>query len=199
MRSVYKPTRSTSAVSSTVCPLVDKKTLDYPTPVSSSKGRFTGISTHDKLTHADLTGSKPTPSEGSLAGTTHDLPLKTKYYSATVPVWLDLIESPSEWSASFLSPEAGEVLTVLGGIILIFALPSTTGSGDDATRDLIAHVGKVVHEGLGGWSWDGVKLAVGVGGGDADTEEWDELCAEAGLEFVHVGGDDNKLQQFGGP
>ncbi|KAJ6779740.1 hypothetical protein PWT90_02083 [Aphanocladium album] len=150
----------------------------------------------------DITGSKPTPTEGSLAGTTHDLPLKTKYYTTTVPVWLDLIETPADWSASFLSDEASEVLTVLGGLVLVFSIPSAAADAE-ATRQLINHVGKVVHDGLGGWEWDGVKLAVGVGSSsgsgddDADIDEWDELCAEAGLEFVQVGGDDNKLQQFG--
>lgn len=42
-----------------------------------------------------------------------------------------------------------------------------------------------------------MKLAVGVGE-NADVDEWDELCAEAGLEFVQVGGSEDRLQQFGG-
>lgn len=60
-----------------------------------------------------------------------------------------------------------------------------------------------MRDGLGGWEWDGVKVAVGVGSCDADEmDEWDELCAEAGLEFVHVGGEgggrERMLQEFGG-
>ncbi|TQV94847.1 alpha and gamma adaptin binding protein p34 [Cordyceps javanica] len=161
-----------------------------------------------------ITGSEPIPAEGSLAGITHELRLETKYYTTTVPVWLDLIDSPSEWASSFLSDEAAEVLGVLGGLILVFAIPDSSGGSvasapvadgaddddNNPTRQLIRHVGAVVHQGLGGWAWDGVKLAVGVGGGGAlDVDEWDELCAEAGLEFVQVGGDgdENKLQQFG--
>ncbi|OAA53857.1 alpha-/gamma-adaptin-binding protein p34 [Cordyceps fumosorosea ARSEF 2679] len=145
----------------------------------------------------DITGSVPTPTEGSLAGTTHQLPLKTKYYTTTVPVWLDLIDSPSEWASSFLSPEASEVLGVLGGLLLVFSIPDGT-TQTESTRQLIQNVGKVVHDGLGGWEWDGVKLAVGVGSA-LDVDDWDELCAEAGLEFVQVGGgdDSDKLQQFG--
>lgn len=149
----------------------------------------------------DITGCKPIAAKDSLAGITHNLPLKTKYYATTVPIWLDLIESPSAWTSSFLSPEASEVLGVLGALILVFSIPDSSSS-PDVKRDLIQHVGKLVHDGLGGWSWDGVKLAIGVGSASSsdDVDEWDELCAEAGLEFVQVGGsgDEGKLQQFGG-
>ncbi|KAL2263686.1 hypothetical protein VTK26DRAFT_5629 [Humicola hyalothermophila] len=213
----------------------------------------------------------------SLAGTTHPLRLMTPYYTAIVPIWLDLIasspsSSPSsssstagttaattataaaEWSASFLSPEAREVLDVLGAVVVVFEVPASSslssfpsspssaaaaapsaaqagltdgaagGAARERARELITHVGKVVREGLGGWEWDGVGLAVGIGGGggggggglgeegDAGEEldEWEDLCAECGLEFVHVparqagGGkgkgpadDEDKRNQFG--
>ncbi|EXU97123.1 alpha and gamma adaptin binding protein p34-like [Metarhizium robertsii] len=145
----------------------------------------------------DLTGSSPCSPSPSLAGTTHNLSLKTQYYTATVPIWLDLIASPSDWSASFLSDEAAEVLAVLGGLVLIFSLPPSASSESiDRVRDVIHHVGHVVNNGLGGWEWDGVRLAVGVG--DSDAQEWDELCAEAGLEFVQIGGKQLHLNEFGG-
>lgn len=162
-----------------------------------------------KLTRTiDLTGSKPAREAASLAGTTHDLSLQTQYYTASVPIWLDLIASPSEWAASFLSEEAGEVLAVLGAVVLVFALPGPSascaaGSGE-LLRRLIEQVGRVVNEGLGGWEWDGVRLAVGVVAADAaadadvDAEEWDELCAEAGMEFVRVGGMQSARNEFGG-
>ncbi|KAK2060591.1 hypothetical protein LY76DRAFT_644597 [Colletotrichum caudatum] len=171
----------------------------------------------------DLTGNHPEPASTTLAGTTHVISLKTSYYSADVPIWLDLISSPTEWSESFLSPEAKEVLSVLGGMAVVFALPSTSslvgttapGVGTsppvtatapapppappsaDETRALITEVGKVVREGLGGWGWDGVGLGIGVGDGDAD--EWEELCAEWGLEFVQVRGGkkDEGKNEFG--
>lgn len=121
-----------------------------------------------------------------MAGTTHDLDLKTAYYTATVPIWLDLISDPAEWSGSFLSSEAKEVLDVLGGVVVIFPLPSKS-DGDEAraARDLIEQVGKVVKEGLGGWQWEGVGLCLGFGELD-DVDEWDECAAENGLEFVQV-------------
>ncbi|CEJ92840.1 hypothetical protein VHEMI08469 [[Torrubiella] hemipterigena] len=141
-----------------------------------------------ELTGTSLISSSPT------AGSSHTLNLKTRYYKASIPLWLDLIESPVEWSTSFLSSEATEVLSVLGGIILVFATPEK--GQEDKVRDLIQHVGQVVHQGLGGWEWDGVKLAVGVGEGEGD--EWDELCAGAGIEYVQIGGSRGAaLQEFG--
>lgn len=148
---------------------------------------------------SELTGKVPTSPTDSLAGTTHPLPLTTPYYSTTVPIWLDLVASPSEWSASFLSDEAKEVLDVLGGIIVVFAIPpSTTGPKADETRSLIREVGKIVKDGLGGWDWDGVGIAVGVSEETVEDEEWDEVCAEGALEFVRVGGKQVEKNEFGG-
>ncbi|KXH35548.1 alpha and gamma adaptin binding protein p34 [Colletotrichum simmondsii] len=172
-----------------------------------------------------LTGTHPEPASTTLAGTTHILPIKTSYYTADVPIWLDLVDAPAEWSASFLSPEAKEVLTVLGGLAVVFALPSSPSSSSSTlapapadvtatatpalasapspppsiedTRALITEVGRVVREGLGGWGWDGVGLGIGVGDGTAD--EWEDLCAEWGLEFVQVRGGkkDDGRNEFG--
>lgn len=174
---------------------------------------FTKFSTN-RIT--DLTGISPTPQqqpqpedsehesteapEPSLAGTTHPLPLSTPYYTASIPIWLDLISSPSEWSTSFLSEEAKEVLGVLGGVVCVFEVPSsssksqTSSAQKERTKNLVESVGKVVREGLGGWEWEGVGLAVGVTsltGNETEVDmedqinEWDDLCAEWGLEFVH--------------
>ncbi|KAK1718372.1 alpha and gamma adaptin binding protein p34-domain-containing protein [Colletotrichum lupini] len=173
--------------------------------------RVLAVSLADSTQHLsrvikDLTGTHPEPASTTLAGTTHILPIKTSYYTADVPIWLDLVDSPAEWSASFLSPEAKEVLTVLGGLAVVFALPSSPSSSsstsapspaDEDTRALITEVGRVVREGLGGWGWDGVGLGIGVGDGTAD--EWEDLCAEWGLEFVQVRGGkkDDGRNEFG--
>ncbi|KXH57555.1 alpha and gamma adaptin binding protein p34 [Colletotrichum salicis] len=194
--------------------------------------RVLAVSLADSSQHLSrvIKGTHPEPASTTLAGTTHILPIKTSYYTADVPIWLDLVASPAEWSASFLSPEAKEVLTVLGGLAVVFALPSSSTSSPasaapastaaappasadatatatatpapnppsvEDTRALITEIGKVVREGLGGWGWDGVGLGIGVGQGVAD--EWEDLCAEWGLEFVLVRGGkkDDGRNEFG--
>lgn len=114
-------------------------------------------------------------------------------------MWLDLVSSPIEWSGSFLSTEAKEVLEVLGGVIVVFSIPSKPQSAEaQVTRALIQNVGKVVREGLGGWEWDGVGLCLGVGELD-DVDEWDDCCAEWGLEFVQVRSQSTSTRnEFGG-
>lgn len=153
----------------------------------------------------DLTGTHPESAQLSLAGTTHDLDIKTPYYSATVPIWLDLITTPTEWAGTFLSDEAKEVLEVLGGVVAVFAIPPSTSQSstqDDSVKALIKEVGRVVKEGLGGWEWDGVSLAVGVGEVSHldDLDVWDEICGDAGLEFVHVASSasEDARNEFGG-
>ncbi|KAK3685123.1 alpha and gamma adaptin binding protein p34 [Podospora appendiculata] len=185
--------------------------------------RILAVSLDESMEHLtrvikDLTGADPAASasadsvDATVAGTTHTLALSTPYYTAQVPIWLDLISAPDEWAASFLSPEAKEVLTVLGGVVVVFALPPASAAAVEQTKALIAHVGRVVREGLGGWEWDGVGLAVGVGGAGlgadhdemADTlDEWEDCCAEWGLEFVHAAaaataaGDSAARNEFG--
>lgn len=105
-----------------------------------------------------------------------------------MPIWLDTPDSPELWSSSFLTDEAKEVLSVLGGLVVVFSLQ------DD--KELVKEVSKVVKEGLGGWEWDGVSLAIGVGEGA--TEEWEDVCAEGGLEFVQITGKDEGKNEFGG-
>lgn len=95
---------------------------------------------------------------------------------------------------------------MLGGIVAVFAIPPATAeassSSSDHTKNLIREVGRVVKEGLGGWEWDGVSLAVGVGevAHLDDLDEWDEVCGDAGLEFVHVASSaaEDARNEFGG-
>lgn len=76
--------------------------------------------------------------------------------------------------------------------MVVFSLHGEKEEG----RELLREAGRVVKEGLGGWEWDGVGLAVGVGAGDA--EDWEDICAAGGLEFVQVTGNDQGRNEFGG-
>ncbi|OWP02249.1 hypothetical protein B2J93_1037 [Marssonina coronariae] len=134
-----------------------------------------------------LTGTVPTLTTDSVAGTTHDYPIKTAYYTATVPVWLDEITDPSSWSADFLAPEAREVLTVLGAFVVCFRKPINE-EGLKEVRALLEGVSEVIKEGCG-LMWDGVCLAVAMPQSttpclEKSGEEWEEVCQEYGFEFV---------------
>lgn len=83
--------------------------------------------------------------------------------------------------------------------MLVFAIPNEKPAAltrDDQAPSLIRHVGSIVQEGPSEWDWDGVRLAIGIGEGDAD--EWDELCAEARMEFVQLKSGQMEKNEFGG-
>ena len=81
-----------------------------------------------------------------MAGTTHQYPIKTAYYTATVPVWLDEITSPSSWSSDFLLSEAKEVLSVLGAFIVCFRKPIDEAALEEI-KSLLENVSSVVKDG----------------------------------------------------
>ncbi|KAB5575512.1 hypothetical protein GE09DRAFT_953866, partial [Coniochaeta sp. 2T2.1] len=166
---------------------------------------LTGTNPNQVISSLNDDAAEPEP---TLAGTTHTLPLTTAYYKADIPLWLDLISDPAEWADSFLSEEAREVLEVLGGLVVVFSLPAAASKGTGSGRELVKQVGRVVKEGLGGWEWDGVGVVVGVGdvaGGEGRDEgevldEWEDVCAEFGMEFVHVPtgrGQEEERNEFG--
>ncbi|KAK1760404.1 hypothetical protein QBC47DRAFT_408474 [Echria macrotheca] len=178
----------------------------------SNPRRILAVSLDDSTEHLShvikgLTGSHPTPQsrpqeyadeiptpttpggggeeKETLAGTTHTLRLATRYYAASIPVWLDVVSSPVEWAASFLAEEAREVLEALGGLVVVFEIDGVRSG------ELVGEVGRVVRDGLGGWEWDGVGIALGIGGGggaaeEGELDEWEDLCAGFGMEFVHL-------------
>lgn len=114
-------------------------------------------------------------------------PLKTSYYTATIPIWLDEITSPSTWSSEFLAPEAKEVLIALGAFIVCFRKPIDETQLKDV-KDLLENVGEVIKEGCG-MVWDGACLAVAMPQSvtpylEKSFDDWEELCQQSGFEFV---------------
>ncbi|KAK6594965.1 alpha and gamma adaptin binding protein p34 [Botrytis cinerea] len=134
-----------------------------------------------------LTGSAPALTGDSIAGVTHDWSIKTNYYTASVPIWLDEIHEPEIWCKEFLAPEAREVLTVLGAFIVCFRKPVDEAELQ-AFKILLESVAEVVKEGCG-YTWDGVCLAVAMPQSttpylEKSFDEWEELCQEHGFEFI---------------
>jgi hypothetical protein len=136
---------------------------------------------------ADLTGIEATLTADTVAGTTHTWPIKTPYYTASIPIWLDEITEPQTWSAEYLAPEAREVLTVLGAFVVCFRRPIDENALKEV-RALLENVAEVAKEGCG-YSWDGVCLAVAMPQSttpylEKSFDEWEEFCQEFGFEYV---------------
>jgi hypothetical protein len=156
------------------------------------------------LTYVDLTGSAPQlPEDRSVAGISHSLSLKTAYYTAEIPIWIDTI-SPStcsQWLSDFLSADAQQVLQAIGAFVILVSEPLDSAEFE-GSKEVLKAVSKVVKDGCGS-SWDGICLLVTRKGSqqivprlDVPEEEWDDFAMEQGFEYVD--GNAHGKNQFGG-
>lgn len=139
------------------------------------------------LPPTDLTGSAPALVSDTTAGLSHEWRLTTKYYTATLPIWIDEIADVSEWRAEFTKPEAREVVSVLGAWVFCFKKP-VTDAEFDVVRASLQAIADVIERACG-FGGDHVCLAVAMPQSttpylDKSAEEWDEVCMEYGFEFV---------------
>ncbi|KZM26609.1 uncharacterized protein EKO05_0005497 [Ascochyta rabiei] len=139
----------------------------------------------------ELTGSAPEPTtfEGkeTTAGLSHEWRLETKYYTATLPIWLDEITDVTEWRTEFMKPEAREVITVLGGWIYCFKKP-VEAKDLGVIKDTMQAISDVIERACG-YAGDTVCLAVAMPQStipylEKGSDEWEELCMEHGFEHV---------------
>ncbi|KAF1960970.1 hypothetical protein CC80DRAFT_269000 [Byssothecium circinans] len=135
----------------------------------------------------DLTGSAPDLVTDTTAGLSHEWHVTTKYYTATLPIWVDEIPSVAEWRTEFIKPEAKEVVSVLGAWIFCFRKP-VTSSQLDTIKETLKSIADVIEKACG-YGGDQVCLAVAMPQSttpylDKSNEEWEEECMEYGFEFV---------------
>jgi hypothetical protein len=135
----------------------------------------------------ELTGSAPAPTADSTAGLSHEWLLKTKYYTVTLPIWVDEITDVPEWRTEFTKSEAREVVTALGAWLYCFRKPITQTdlSGIKETMQAIADV----IERACGYGGDQVCLAVAMPQSttpylDMESDEWEEIAMEYGFEYL---------------
>lgn len=147
------------------------------------------------------------------------LSLKTAYYSATIPIWLDETTDPATWATDFLTPDAGEVIRAVGAWIVVFRNRSLLDSQpDDASQHvqktwsrkhisatLTSIKGIIAHAHNDDFAaWDGTCLAIGMPGGAVSSldmtgvmdemdlkEQWEDECFEAGFEYVDCTKEEN--------
>jgi hypothetical protein len=139
------------------------------------------------LTPPELTGSAPEPVSGSAAGLTHEWLLETKYYTTTLPIWVDEITDVAEWRTAFTAPEAREVITALGAWIYCFRKP-VTQTDLSTVKDTMQAIADAIERACG-FSGDQVCLAVAMPQSttpylDMPSEEWEDICTETGFEYV---------------
>ncbi|KAH8702736.1 hypothetical protein GQ44DRAFT_631386 [Phaeosphaeriaceae sp. PMI808] len=133
----------------------------------------------------DLTGSAPEPTSGSVAGLAHEWFLETKYYTATIPIWVDEIPNLEEWRTAFTGPEAREVIVALGAWIYCFRKPVTQNE-----LTTIKDTMKAVAEAIKGAEiYDHICLAVAMPQSttpflDMSSEEWEDICKPSDFEYI---------------
>jgi hypothetical protein len=135
----------------------------------------------------ELTGSAPEPTSGSAAGLTHEWLLETKYYTATLPIWVDEITDVTEWRTAFTAPEAREVITALGAWIYCFRKP-VTQTDLSTIKDTMQAIADAIERACG-FSGDQVCLAIAMPQSttpylDIPSEEWEDICTDTGFEYV---------------
>ncbi|TIA61204.1 hypothetical protein D6C76_10196 [Aureobasidium pullulans] len=156
-------------------------------------------SQHGLTIATEITGSAPTPdaSTGSLAGITHEWNVKTAYYTAAIPIWIDEITDTTAWKSEFLNTEAKEVVQAVGAWIYCFNssdVRKESGDGDDAEVTIPEHVeatmkavAEVVEKACG-MMWDGTRLAVDLTPANKgrSTINAEEICLDLGFEYIHM-------------
>ncbi|TKA40278.1 hypothetical protein B0A54_10884 [Friedmanniomyces endolithicus] len=159
--------------------------------VGLARGRATVNRARGQRGSRDLTGTAPPLNEsGSTAGLTHEWHVKTPYYTARVPVWLDEIADSAQWRDDFLKPEAREVVEAIGAYVYCFRIPQD-GEICKEVEDVMQAIQAVTEE-HAGYGADTVMLAVALpygrgareDAGESKRDDWDDVCLQYGFEFV---------------
>jgi hypothetical protein len=173
------------APDSGVLTLLKGKSSSIPSP---STPTFSYLNAKPSL---DLTGSAPAPQTSTTAGLSHTYTLTTKYYTATLPIWIDEIPSVSEWHSEFIKPEAGEVIAVLGAWIYCFRRP-VKKEDLEGVKEALKAISEVIEKASYSGTYGGgeaVCLAVAMPQSitpylDIKKEEWEDMCQGYGFEYI---------------
>ena len=135
----------------------------------------------------NLTGSAPEAIDNSTAGLSHAWSVKTSYYKAEIPIWLDEVADTEAWKTEFLKPEAREVIIALGAWVYCFRRPL---SEDDVTniKAALAAIQAVIEKACG-YGFDGVCLAVAMPQSktpylEKSFDDWEDICKDYGFEYI---------------
>lgn len=124
---------------------------------------------------------------------THEWSIKTPYYNADVPIWIDEIGDIKAWKDEFLKPEAKEVVEAVGAWVYCF---SSSAAKEESATEVNIHedveatmkaVAEVVEKSCG-MMWDGTRLAMDLTASNQgkSTVVAEELCLDVGFEYLHI-------------
>lgn len=160
--------------------------------ISSKVDSLTSGYAASVLTNPDLTGSAPEPDvDGSTAGLTHEWSVKTAYYSAKVPIWVDELSDVAAWKTEFLRPEAKEVTDAVGAWIYCFERQEDGGISAQA-EEAMKGIQEVVEQ-HAGYGPDCVMLGVAKPVGkqaspesssQPSKDDQEDICMQYGFEFI---------------
>ncbi|KTW32599.1 uncharacterized protein T551_00084 [Pneumocystis jirovecii RU7] len=162
--------------------------------MSSKKILLLGTPKSGKLTFLkELTGSLPKISSNKInhAGIIHQVKFDTKYYKATVDIWVDEFsdEEIDIWVESYLSEEAAPVREALGAIVIVFRETEKRPFYEHVLRQ-VKKIRQIVE--ACDSSWDGVLLAVKMPEKDLNTVSSNQIdhnalsdaCLNENFEYV---------------
>ena len=118
--------------------------------------------------------------------------LKTAYYTAAVPIWIDEISDLEQWKDEFSKPEAREVIEAVGAWIYCFSTPAQKKDGEEVAIDAqVEETMKAISEVIDNasdMSWDGTRLAIDMAPSNQGkaTVVAEEQCLDCGFEYIHV-------------
>lgn len=119
----------------------------------------------------------------------HEWNVKTAYYTAKVPIWVDEIPDIEEWREEFMKAEAKEVVEAVGAWIYCFHV-SQSEAADGSVEEAMKAIQAVVEEHVG-YGSDTVMLAVAAsrardktGMAEEEKGRLEDVSIQCGFELV---------------
>ncbi|KAK9463626.1 uncharacterized protein V1516DRAFT_688616 [Lipomyces oligophaga] len=158
--------------------IADQNVITLTEPLTESCNN----TNEEKLSDGEISDQR-----ASHAGLSHSITLSTKYYTHTVPIWLDEYSAGENideqgietWAAEFASEEAKDVVAAIGAIVFTFRKPDTA---DDVVkvRQLVASEVKHIQAALATQYQRRLKGDDSLEEEDyddyADLLDWDGIC-----------------------
>lgn len=118
----------------------------------------------------------------------HEWNVKTAYYNAKVPIWIDEIADSVQWREEFMKPEAKEVVEAVGAYVYCFRLPAN-GEVSEETERVMRGIQDVSEE-HAGYGADTIMLAAALPPANSDavktkSDDWEDICIQYGFEFIN--------------